>query len=339
MSLDSRTWLVWGIAASFPALVSRNPFLLVELLVIVLMIRMLVHVPGEWNWIIRIATVFAAISILFNVLTVHSGDKVISSLPSGWPIVGGDLTWNALIYGAVSGVAILLMVLIWTLVAAHLHWTELLHHVPGKLAPLAVAGSVAWSYLPRMQETLQDIRESQRSRGYQENRVRDLPAIIVPLLAGGLERALMTAEVLETRGFGGSPVSRRGLAPALRLVAGLVLLTTAAYCLMTGQVWAAIILAGSGGVLLLLEFRQQPETSPVTRFRITRLSRYDRFCLIACGGSMILLIVRLAINDTAFAFNPYPELSMPLADPVALASLLLLFVPACVNVATSGVTS
>ena len=310
-----------------PVLLSRNPFLLVEMLVIVLTLRVLVPVSGNWRWMIRLALVFVAISVLFNLVTVHSGDRVIGRLPGNWPIVGGDLTWNALVYGVFSGLAILLMVLVWTLVAANLHWTDLMRHVPARLAPLAVAGSVAWSYLPRMQETLVDIRESQRSRGWQANRVRDLPAIVVPLLAGGLDRALVTAEVLETRGFGGQPVRQQRMAPAARLLAGLIALVTAAYCLLTGQEWAGLGLGMAGLLMLAIELRQPPETPPASRWRISRLQRADWMCLIASGVSLLGLTGRMVTNESAFAFNPYPELTVPVADPVAMLFVLLLFAP------------
>ncbi len=37
--LDSRTWLVWGIATMIPLLVARHPLVVLELLIVVLAVR------------------------------------------------------------------------------------------------------------------------------------------------------------------------------------------------------------------------------------------------------------------------------------------------------------
>ena len=74
--------------------------------------------------------------------------------------------------------------------------------LPERMAALAVAGSVAWSYLPRTTAALTEIREAQMARGYRPRGIRDAAPLVVPLLAGGLERAMITAEALEARAFG-----------------------------------------------------------------------------------------------------------------------------------------
>ena len=74
--------------------------------------------------------------------------------------------------------------------------------LPERMAALAVAGSVAWSYLPRTTAALVEIREAQMARGYRPRGIRDAAPLVIPLLAGGLERAMITAEALEARAFG-----------------------------------------------------------------------------------------------------------------------------------------
>ena len=137
--LDSRTWLMWAFAAMLPLLLGRNPWLTMEILIIVLVVR------GTWldrhaaqgnAWFLRIALVMAAIGVVFNVLTVHAGDLVFASLPDAWPVIGGDLTWNAVAYGLVSGLTLFGLVLTGITVAALIRWVDLFHLLPPRLAPI-----------------------------------------------------------------------------------------------------------------------------------------------------------------------------------------------------------
>src|SRR5699024_6734532 len=104
-----------------------------------------------------------------------------------------------------SGVAIVTLVLIGTTVAAGITWADLMRSMPSRIAPLAVAGSVAWSFLPGAARTFHEIRESQQVRGYRLRGVRDLPPLVVPLLGGALDQSIIMSEALEARGFGAAP--------------------------------------------------------------------------------------------------------------------------------------
>lgn len=324
MPLDNRTWLAWGIAMSIPATIGRNPWMLLELMIIVLTVRSVCSIDRAWSGIVRIVTILVGISIVFNVLTVRSGDRVLATLP----IFGGSITLNAVVYGVVSGLAIFVIVLTWTQVAARLRWSSLMRQLPARFTDIAVAGSVAWSYLPSMRRTLQDIRETQRSRGWEGRRVRDLPALIIPVLAGGLERSMMTAEVLETRGFGGATVQARSLGSAARMMMSLVSIVSGVYCLAVGLTGPAIALLVGGLLLIATEIRSGRPESRATRLRGDTWTRTDT-ATVACAGLAVLVVLFVYSRDaTQLTFNPYPVLAMPPVDILLLGGLFLLFAPA-----------
>jgi energy-coupling factor transport system permease protein len=111
--LDPRAWLIWAATASVPPLVGRNPWPLLATLIAVLGVWGVWSAGtagARWRPLLRLALLFGAVSVLFNLLTAHVGDLVIAELPEGWPIVGGPLTLNALIYGLLSAIAILSLV-------------------------------------------------------------------------------------------------------------------------------------------------------------------------------------------------------------------------------------
>jgi energy-coupling factor transport system permease protein len=331
--LDSRVWLLWGLCAMVPMLVSRHPLVVLEMLAIVVAVRLVWagRLVQGWSWIARVAAIFVLVGVLFNALTVHSGNQVLFHIPDAIPLIGGRVTLNAVVYGLVSGVAMLTLVLTGTTVAAGLSWSELVRSLPPRVAPIAVAGSVAWSFLPGASRAFVDIRESQASRGHQLRGARDIPQLAVPLIEGGLERALTMAEALEARGFGSSQQPRHARGSdrwtLLAIVTGLVV---GAYALAMGREMIAfvsfVVVLIAGGFVAKTS-RSIPSRE---RYRVIRWSQADR---IVAGASIVAFIGflwRQATAGSAGVFNPYPNLHIPSLDTMMVLSLALLLVPAAI---------
>src|SRR4051794_2166628 len=113
-NLDPRAWLAWAVAASLTPTLGRNPIALGATLVIVIAVREAwrpwARQLASWSLIIQMALIFAFIGVLFNVLTYHGGDRALFFLPGFLPVIGGAVTVNALVYGAASGLALLILV-------------------------------------------------------------------------------------------------------------------------------------------------------------------------------------------------------------------------------------
>lgn len=338
--IDSRAWMLWAIAAMVPELIGRHPLVIVEILVIVLVVRQAWAAEVERagiGWFLRLGAVLFSISVLFNVLTVHAGDRVLARLPEGWPVVGGTLTANALIYGCVSALALFTLLVIGTTAGALLSWMDLFQLLPRRLAPIAVAGSVAWAFLPRTATAFRQIREAQMLRGHRLRTGRDALPLVVPLLAGGLERSLTTAEALEARGFGvsstrhtGEPMHRSWL-PRVGLVLALVALVASAYCMLVGYGLIAIVLlvAGSGVLTAVLVLPGRNErVAPRTRYRQAAWRRHDTIVSATAGFVLIMVVITNMRSPESFRFDPYPRLVIPSVDLPLMIALAMLLVPA-----------
>lgn len=332
--LDSRTWLVWGVCAMVPMLISRHPLVVFQMLVTVLAVRMVWadRLAGGWSWIVRVASILVVIGIVFNALTVHAGNHVLLRIPEGLPLVGGPVTLNAVVYGLVSGFAMLTLVLIGTLVASALVWADLVRSLPARIAPLAVAGSVAWSFLPGASRAFSDIRESQASRGHRVRGVRDVPQLVVPLIEGGLERALTMSEALEARGFGTSveegPSRTTYRWSLVTIVGGLVV---GAYALAMDRLGiAATGFLFSGGALLIAARAGTPQT-PRPRYREMRWTPVDRIVAGASVISLVLFLWRQTAAGHTVIFNPYPDLVLPGMDILMILALAVLLLPAVIS--------
>jgi energy-coupling factor transport system permease protein len=337
--LDPRAWIIWAVAANLPPLVGRNPWPLAATLLATL------GVWGAWStgaagarWrpLLRLALIFGAVSVLFNLLTAHIGDRGIGALPETWPVIGGVLTLNALIYGLLSAMAIFSLVAVSATLGAILDWSATIRLLPERMASLAVAGSVAWSYLPRTTAALTEIREAQTARGYRPRGIRDAAPLVIPLLAGGLERSMMTAEALEARAFGVP------LAPELTprpwqvasILVGLVAALTGAFCLALGQlVIAGGLLAVAAASLMAGLFTGRGDEPHLRRTRY-RDPVWERPEWIVSGAALTVLAVEIAVlilDLAAFRYEPYPSLTAPAISLPLLAVLGLLLAPAAVR--------
>lgn len=340
---DVRVWLCWGVAATVPPLILRNPFILLEMFVIVLTVRLSCVPPlpdrlRGWQWFVRLATFLVGIGVVFNVLTVHAGDRVLLAMPHFWPIIGGDLTLNALAYGVMSAFAVIILLLVGTTVFALLQWSEVLRIVPARLSPIAVAGSVAWAFLPQLGVAMREIREANLARGRHIHGARQLLSLLIPLLAGSLEQALTTAEALEARGFGVALATKNG-GPGnaangvsrghIALLIGLVSLLVAVYGIAVGMVTTGLWAAGIGIGLLALGIRWQPlHTMSRARYRMPHWTWRDSTTIAAAIVSLAGLIWRWIAIPEKLRFEVYPSLAWPAVDLAAMAAIAFLIAPA-----------
>jgi energy-coupling factor transport system permease protein len=338
--------LVWLLAAAVPAFTLRNPLYLA----LVLGSSWLVHtmlgrgstVGSSWASLVRIGLFLVALTIPFNALANHSGQIVLFRVPQNWPVVGGPVTVEAIVAGAVSGLGLFTILVVFAAFNAAVDHYELLRATPAFLFQAGVVVSIAITFVPQLVLSAKEIREAQRIRGHRFRGVRALLPLILPLLATSLERAIQLAETMEARGFGASvrPASRRQaslmlwgtLAALVAMLAGLFL---AAYLPASG-LWGRSV-AALGGLGLLVVFWLQGRRVHRTRYRRGRWSARDTLAtaasLVALGG---VLAARLAA-PAMLVYVPYPPNPLlPPFSPWLGAALVLLATPALLAPARSS---
>jgi energy-coupling factor transporter transmembrane protein EcfT len=329
-AIDPRAWLCWAAAAMLMPLLGRNPFALCTVLLTVVAVRETLppQMRSGWSWIVRLAIVFAAFSVLFNVLTVRAGDRIIGSIPGWIPLIDGNLTLNSVVFGLLSGLAVLTLVLIGVTLSAVLDWSAVLRLLPQSLTGAGVAGSVAFSFFPQMMASYREIVDAQAMRGYTLRGPRDYLNLAPLLLSGGIERAVTMSELLESRGFGGAPAPQqsawRSLAPAV----GLGTLCVGVYLFAVGQSAPASACAIAGIALLAFTVWAGRKTEVRrTKYRPLIWRTVDWFVL---AGSLIAAAAMLLAPSDAVRYEPYPTLSWPVASLPLTIGLLGLLAPALV---------
>ena len=324
-------WTLWLAAGMVAVLLTRNPlYLLILLLATGLLYARLLQNdakthrqnPVAWQAIVRLALFLWGLTILFNALTVHVGPHILLTLPA-WPIIGGPVTLEAVVYGFVTGLNFVALILLFAIFNSVLGPHEILRMIPGFAYQLGVAVSIAISFVPQTVIAWSEIREAQRLRGHRAQGLRGTRPLFISLLGYGLDRAIQLAESMDARGFGGQalPATPRqiwlirssALLGLLLMLAGLV---TKSWYRALPWLGMGLLLAGAG--LMLLSLRQGGQRVQRSRYRRWLWRRRDTG--LALGSGLLLVAAGLLSwlsPDTLF-YYPYPPYDLlPSFNPLA----------------------
>ncbi len=332
------SWVAWLVAAAVPAFTLRNPLYLV----LVLGTAWLVYtalgrtspIGSSWGAFARIGLFFLVLAVPFNALSNHAGQIVLFRLPAAWPVVGGPVTLEAAIVGAVNGLGLFTILMVFAAFNAVVDHYQLLRATPPFLFQAGVVLSIAITFVPQMVIGAGEIRQAQRIRGHRFRGLRDLVPLVLPLLANALERAIQLAEMMEARGFGGvaRPVShRRTLLTQLAMLAGLLSLLAGLFLpayLSGSRLWGWGLAAVGMGILLGA-FRVQGKQVQRTRYRRLPWHGWDTAVVLASSAVVAVLLAARLLAPASLAYSPFPPYSLwpPFNPPVGMA-LVLLAMPA-----------
>jgi energy-coupling factor transport system permease protein len=332
------SWVAWLVAAMVPAFSLRNPLYLALVLgaaaVVYAALGRTSPIGSSWGAFVRIGLLFLAVAIPFNALANHTGHIVLFRLPESWPVVGGAVTLEATIAGAVNGLSLLTILMVFAAFNAVVDHYQLLRATPAFLFQAGVVVSIAITFIPQMVLSAREIREAQRIRGHRFRGIRDLLPLILPLLANALERAIQLAETMEARGFGSAtiPLSRRRailtqlgtLVALLGLLAGMSLV---AY-LPEGRTWGWMLAALAVGGMLAV-FALQGRQVQRTRYRRPAWTRRDTAVVLASAVVFAAVVAGRLTIPQMLIYSPYPPYPLlPPFHPLVGAALLLLALPA-----------
>ncbi len=317
-------WTFWLVAGMAAALLTRNPFYLTILLIALGFLFAIIqkrseHTQGwmhdarsmSWKWFVQLALFLWGFTILFNAATVHAGSHALFSLPATWPVIGGPITLEAIIYGFVTGLNFVTLILLFAIFNSVLGPQTILRMVPGFAYQTGVAISIAISFAPQTLVAWREIREAQRLRGYRAQGLRGLLPLFVSLLSYGLDRAIQLAESMDARGFGGRlrPVSRRHRwMLRLSAILGLLLLLVglAAKSYFRATPWFGLSLLLAGGILMGLSLWQTGKRVQRSRYRRWRWLPRDGI-LVGASGLLLGTVLLLAwFNPESLFYYPYP---------------------------------
>ena len=333
--VDARRWLIWLVAVATVTMVARNP-LYTLLILLVIQVVETTSTPGVARRplsLARLAPFILGFSVLFNLLFVHIGQTVLFRLPAEVPLLGGPITFEAFVYGLQNGLLLLALLALFTAFNRIVPTGELVRLAPRAFRDLGVVVLIAITYVPETARHLQRIREAQAIRGHRLRGVRDWQPVVIPLLVGGMERAMNVAESMVARGYGAphAQPQRGGLLAAL--VGGL-LLFFAGWLLALWLGWPGLLLLTLSTLWLVAVIWRAGRSVTHTRYRPHKWGWDDT--LVAAGTLAACLLIALRAHFAAgvLGYTPYPLFQLPSFDPVVGLGLFLLAAPALLPLAS-----
>lgn len=201
------------------ALTTTNPYYLGIVLLSVLLVSVLAPKTATGVTSFRALLVFGAamlgISVAISVINGNYGSHHLFSIPGPelpWWIgglrLGGPVSAEGLVAAVTRGLAILSVLLAFGVFNGAVSPHRVLRSAPAAVFQAGLVVTIGLTLLPSSIEDVRRIREMRALRGARGG-LRDLPALVVPAVVGGLERSMRLAEAMEARGYGAAPPSPR----------------------------------------------------------------------------------------------------------------------------------
>jgi energy-coupling factor transport system permease protein len=319
----SLIWVVWLIINLALLLSTRNPLLLVWMLFFLFAVgSKLAKTKHQTRWVrrnLRFIATMILLSTVINLLFTHTGNNVLFALPNNWLLIGGKFTVESIVYGAINGLVIGALYILFNIFNMALSIKQITRLIPRAFHPLTLVVTISLTFFPSVQERTRQIREAQMIRGNPMKKVSDWLPVVIPLLVTSLENAISLSESMTARGFQSTIKKPRAKIELIGLILAL-------FSLFTGWIlqlfnyphWISWTLYIMSGVITIGVFILAGQSSPVTHLVQPTWQRADFIAtglLILSLGSYLWIALH---NNTMLSYSPYPSLSLPDTNPLLI---------------------
>lgn len=318
--LHTGAWLWWLVAVFSVLAGTRNPWYVGLALLWITIVGWVVQsdpsverrqILSPW----RFGLIVVPVTAILNALLVRVGASVLFTIPEGIPLLGGPITAEALLYGALNGLVLTGLYAAFGIFNRVTPLREIVRIVPSAYYPLAVTMAVALTFVPVTLRKAVAIREAQAVRGFRLRGVRGWMPLFLPLLTSGLEQSMLLSEAMVARGFASSPTaaSHSRVQTQGGVVLGLALFAAG----WVARQFPSIRLTGNAAMLcgvalivaaLWLAGRQHQHTV----YRPTPWRGRDWFVTVLAIGTILCFLVPLPwVGRMSLVFESYPEVHWP----------------------------
>ncbi len=231
-TLHPGAWWLWAMGLATAASRTTNPLLLGLILAVTALVA--VHCREDTPWsgsygvFLRFGLVVIAIRVTLHILLGGVvGPTVLFSLPQvplpDWAHgirLGGPVTAEGLVYALDEGLLLTALLACVGAANALANPRRLLRTLPAALYEVSVAVVVAMTVAPQLVASGRAVRRARLLRGDTSRGWRAVRAVLVPVLEDALDRSLVLAAAMDSRGYGRSA----GVSRAARRVTGALVL-------------------------------------------------------------------------------------------------------------------
>jgi energy-coupling factor transport system permease protein len=202
----------WASALIVFALLIDHPLVLAALALTIVLAGTCVGVGSQLLRSLRMAAIVALPIVLVNVVVSREGLTVFARLGDLGPFGDGDLTVEALVYGAVIALKVAVVMLATTIANLTVDPDELLRVLRRLSFRSALTASLATRMIPVLAKDAERLAEAQRTRptaGQGTATARERIRLVSAIVGSSLDRAMDVAATLELRGFATAPRAPR----------------------------------------------------------------------------------------------------------------------------------
>lgn len=316
---------------------TTNPLLLGLLIAICCVTVVLRRGTAPWamafHLYVYLAVFIVALRIVFRIVFSANGSTVILHLPVivlpgvlGSVRLLGPVSAEALMATGQAGLQLAAMVIAVGAANALANPKRLLAAVPGALYEWGTVVVIAISVFPQLAESVVQVRRARRLRGQPGKGTHLIRQVAMPVLANGLDRALLLAGAMDSRGYGRSAAAT---VAARRLTSSFLIISTLAFfvgsygLLNTGRVtaWMGAPMVIGGLIVGFAGLRLSGRRVTRTRYRPDRMAGAEWLTLGTGAVAAVGIVVAAAAQPQIV--NPAPQ---PLAWP-PVSALAFLVVP------------
>jgi energy-coupling factor transport system permease protein len=204
----------WCAALAVAALAAQSPVVLVGLALLVVLGAVGAGVGREVGRVVAWMVPWALVIAVINMLVVRQGFTILARLGEVPPFGQVDLTLEALVYGLLFGLRLLVVAAAFCLFSAAVDPDDLLRVLRRASVRSALAATLATRLVPVLAADAARVSEARRCRadGGGEGAVARV-AVLRAVASNALDRALDVAATLEVRGYGSARRGGRGGGP------------------------------------------------------------------------------------------------------------------------------
>jgi energy-coupling factor transport system permease protein len=212
--LHPGAWWLWALGMATAASRTTNPLTLVVFAAVVGCVVSFRRTDAPWargfSTYLRLGLVILAIRVVFRVLIDGQfGTTILFTLPelhlpkaAAAIRIGGPVSLQGLLAAVYDGVRLATLLLCLGAANVLADPKRLLKSLPAALHEMGVAVTVALTVAPQLVESGQRIRKARKLRGAVGTRKGLVRGVLIPVLEDALDRSLVLAAAMDSRGYG-----------------------------------------------------------------------------------------------------------------------------------------
>jgi energy-coupling factor transport system permease protein len=339
--LHPGAWWLWAIGVAAAASRTTNPITVLVLVGAVGCVVAFRRTDAPWargfGTYLKLALVVIAIRVLFRVLFgSQHGDTVLFTLPElqlpdavAGIRVGGPVSLEGVLAALYDGIRLAALLLCIGAANVLANPKRLLKSLPSAVHELGVAVTVALTVAPQLIESGQRIRRARALRNAGAGRRGFVRGVAIPVLEDALERSLVLAAAMDSRGYGRHEVQPRSasLTTGALMLLGVGGVCVGAYATLDGTAPRALGVPTlvAGCVLAIVGIRVGGRRVRRTVYRPDPW-RGAEWAVAGCGiGAAAIMFAASAVDPGNLypSLQPlrWPELGLLPAAAAALAML------------------